>query len=733
MIKAERMETMFNKQNFCHVASNNRNEQKAGLFVYKTTDDLATVATSGYFNEKIIDINLHDLIIHEWHDPADRTKVQRNILCVVERTLENVGTIVIKSKWEGDIEQTIAQIQQYIEDTFVKKDGSSVMTGALKFSAGSMRGAIAGGFNGLTFFKMDSEGNLTQIASLSDTQFIPATDNTLDIGTNVRKIERIYVGKLNNGHDIDVPVTNSEDTLALKSDVDLAANSGRMITDQGVWYAKMYAGTTAPSAENGTNYADFSQVDGGNNPIIVIYERQSGAWVQTQTITPPAEYDGYVPITSKIWDIPEQAGQQGGRILWNHQSKEFTPYPQIVSFDNISVTGDSTVAMPVNSSPQQIVNKDYVDNNANPLKYATNCITEIPQKINLELSSGTLTLKAGSKIYVPDGFEQDGVTKRFVEQTIVNDLTLTAKWGTAEQVAIGINSNGTALVRAGLDRLSSGSTAPIQTNYRWWYDTTNNFVKEYNGGAYTDVLSFPIAIVTVPGDSTATVNSIDQVFNGFGYIGSTVFALPGVKTLAPNGRNADGTLSNIEIQTPNVITNTSIAQNTSLNAFLYNNSGTITWFFSNNTEYNNTNNYNQTNSYIWEKTSLIGTITLGANGVISDFNPKQTFHAVDYNEADFVIAFQRPTFANDYTWYRKYKSGWVEQGGIGDASTTGEAVTFPIVMDSTYYVHQVTNAGPQYGTTGFCAGDHTTTGMKLYCSYAQGRNAYWEIKGKAAS
>ena len=65
---------MFNKQNFCHVASNNRNEQTAGLFVYKTTDDLATVATSGYFNEKIIDINLHDFIIHEQINASDKPK-----------------------------------------------------------------------------------------------------------------------------------------------------------------------------------------------------------------------------------------------------------------------------------------------------------------------------------------------------------------------------------------------------------------------------------------------------------------------------------------------------------------------------------------------------------------------------------------------------------------------------------------------------------------------------------
>ena len=70
---------MFKSQNFCHIASNNRNQVKVGVFVYRTTDDLATVLTSGYFNDRIIDINLHDLIIHEKIDTADATKVQRNL------------------------------------------------------------------------------------------------------------------------------------------------------------------------------------------------------------------------------------------------------------------------------------------------------------------------------------------------------------------------------------------------------------------------------------------------------------------------------------------------------------------------------------------------------------------------------------------------------------------------------------------------------------------------------
>lgn len=161
--------------------------------------------------------------------------------------------------------------------------------------------------------------------------------------------------------DENLGITQTEQT-ELEEKIDLAANSGRMITAQGFWYAKMHSETVAPSAEDGTNYADFSQVDGEGNPIIVTYNRVSGAWVQDQTITPPADYDGYVPITSKIWDISEQDGQQGGRVLWNHTSKQFTPYPTIVSFDSIEITGDSTVEMPLTPDDDNIANVGYVKN-----------------------------------------------------------------------------------------------------------------------------------------------------------------------------------------------------------------------------------------------------------------------------------------------------------------------------------------------------------------------------------
>ncbi|MBD5389045.1 hypothetical protein HDR63_02210 [bacterium] len=54
--------------------------------------------------------------------------------------------------------------------------------------------------------------------------------------------------------------------------------------------------------------------------------------------------------------------------------------------------------------------------------------------------------------------------------------------------------------------------------------------------------------------------------------------------------------------------------------------------------------------------------------------------------ADYVVAFQTPSAANGYTWYRKYKSGWVEQGGcILPTSQENSTITLPIKYSNAYY------------------------------------------------
>lgn len=63
-----------------------------------------------------------------------------------------------------------------------------------------------------------------------------------------------------------------------------------------------------------------------------------------------------------------------------------------------------------------------------------------------------------------------------------------------------------------------------------------------------------------------------------------------------------------------------------------------------------------------------------------------------HDNVDYVIAFQAPTAANNNTWYRKYKSGWVEQGGIwtgnqvcAEGQEINPTITLPIKMAGTNY------------------------------------------------
>ena len=100
---------------------------------------------------------------------------------------------------------------------------------------------------------------------------------------------------------------------------------------------------------------------------------------------------------------------------------------------------------------------------------------------------------------------------------------------------------------------------------------------------------------------------------------------------------------------------------------------------------------------------------------------------------DTVVAFQLPTAANNYTWYRKYASGWVEQGGIipRDVGTSG-TITLPVTMSDTNYT--VTSNTGNNGANNFFNVDTmnmTATTMNWYKSSASLAGS-WRVEGLAA-
>ena len=149
-----------------------------------------------------------------------------------------------------------------------------------------------------------------------------------------------------------------------------------------------------------------------------------------------------------------------------------------------------------------------------------------------------MTLKAGSTYYKCDGnFTKTTTSQDYSITNVSNGARLVFFTGSGFDIPSVIDCN-------------SGTSEPTTGNK--WFNTSNNILYSGSSGNWQQRTNYslPLAIITV---SDGTITSIDQVFNGFGYIGSTVFALPGVKVQAPNGRNEDGTYRITPYSTQNVI------------------------------------------------------------------------------------------------------------------------------------------------------------------------------------
>ena len=102
-----------------------------------------------------------------------------------------------------------------------------------------------------------------------------------------------------------------------------------------------------------------------------------------------------------------------------------------------------------------------------------------------------------------------------------------------------------------------------------------------------------------------------------------------------------------------------------------------------------------------------------------------------------VIAFQAPTAANNYTWYRKYADGWVEQGQHYRSGGNGVDITLPIPMADSNYTVRLTQYNNDAGGTYFQCQYYgsTTTVFYVISQYGSSKTARpfdWEVKGIAA-
>ena len=344
-----------------------------------------------------------------------------------------------------------------------------------------------------------------------------------------------------------------------------------------------------------------------------------------------------------------------------------------VDLDNLSEVGQAKLDEKANINlsnltPEAQAKLDVKANAADVLDKSqiTNCLLEVPQRIKYTLVDGTLTIKAGSVVIYPFGTEDltaqypKGATflndnlkvydtqfvdgKFFVWAEKVNDAAYGKTVGTMANRVLWSNEKGTSS-SIGLEYCFSGTTAPTGST-TLWYDTTQNIIKRTtdSGATWTPNQSF----LLIRGAYTKDYgfNTIDQIFNGMGYIGSTIWVDKGVKGLAPNGRNADGTLNNREFTTDKVLTYTSGKYANSRYITLSATAVNIPYrsYYS----YDSFNNINlvQGGRVV---NAVVGSLNTDDNGVISNFQPKQPFRAVDYNDFDTKVNKSGDTMTGNLT------------------------------------------------------------------------------------
>lgn len=265
---------------------------------------------------------------------------------------------------------------------------------------------------------------------------------------------------------------------------------------------------------------------------------------------------------------------------------------------------------------------------ARPLsdKNITNCITAIPQDIKLALVDGVLTLKAGSKLYKANG----------ESITISGDINASLA-GTVTNALAFFRTDIKQFYTIDKPRIFSGATAPENpSSGTTWLDTTAKDVKVYDGIRWVSEVSLSVCSYN---STDGKVTAVTQVFNGMGYIGNSVYALPGVKGLIPNGFNVDGNLNSVEFEVSNVLISTNTGSTDKRNIVLNNG-----WMgHPKQSYYNIKDNHNyRTND---DETGIILTSTViaaeveYANGKVTRLTPKTAFHAVDYS--DYKVELQR--------------------------------------------------------------------------------------------
>lgn len=138
--------------------------------------------------------------------------------------------------------------------------------------------------------------------------------------------------------------------------------------------------------------------------------------------------------------------------------------------------------------------------------------------------------------------------------------------------------------------------------------------------------------------------------------------------------------------------------------------------------------------------NTVGTTYFVFGGFTTDYgiqfnkiNSDDTRENINIPLNHIVVEFQAPTSSNNYTWYRKYADGWVEQGGY--VADRQGSVVLPVTMADTYYMitHMLRLSGNVPTAAQICpyVKNVATTGFDFYNNPTG--TTTWKVEGMAAT
>lgn len=392
-------------------------------------------------------------------------------------------------------------------------------------------------------------------------------------------------------------------------------------------------------------------------------------------------------------------------------------------------------------SIDKALNDNWERLDTNTLNHAnlTNCITQLPNRINLQLQGNTLTLKKGSVLIVPYGTKdltsQYPVDSQFLNNNfkVVHTQFVSGKFfvwvelqNDKSRQAFGTVTSGDIYINVviGTGGLSyctvasanCGTTPPVAGNY---YETNNNRLVNYTESQIGDQRTLPIAWVSAV---SGQIVEIKQIFNGCGTFGQLVWCDKDVKALIPNGWTKLGTFNNVELHTTKLSTLITTQKSNPSYIFIDSNGNLSQWRCNggNVDEYeylpktpaiSNIKAYIQNENFWWHAadkgvwtqklliTPLMSVIS-NANAQITTLEYKRTMHLVDMNTFKRTlqdVATVIESFQDGFSGYRLWSDGYCEQWGNISHTSASFTVNLLKTYKDTFYNISLTGAIDQTG------------------------------------